>query len=244
MWNRIRAIYRWAISDSKEPAVVLSFVVRSRDAAMPCRVLDVGCGYGRYLRWLGERGFEAVGVDANAEVVQANRAAGLTCRTPEELAAAGGIFDVVLMCHVIEHFRPDELISFMDQYLDRLRPGGHLVVATPLLSSSFYDDFDHVRPYQPIGLDMVFGDRTAQVQYYARNRLQLKDLWFRRSPWRPAYVRARYIRSPMTRVVQLAELGAALAFRLTGGLLGRTDGWVGLFQKANAATAVPPQSWP
>ena len=56
----------------------------------------------------------------------------------------------------------------MDGYLDRLKVGGHLVIATPLMSNNFYDDFDHVRPYQSLGILMVFGGGAAQVQYYAR----------------------------------------------------------------------------
>jgi len=135
------------------------------------------------------------------------------------------------MSHVIEHLSSSELLHFMDAYLDRLKPLGYLVLATPLLSSNFYDDFDHVRPFSPTGLLMVFGDQTAQVQYYARNRLALKDLWFRKGPWRPSHVRARYIRSPMTRPVQIVEFLAAGVFHLSAGWLGRTDGWIGLFQK-------------
>jgi len=231
MLDALRKLYRSAVAVDAETRKVLELVGEATRQMSSCRILDVGCGYGRYLRLLHEAGFHVTGVDANAEVIAANRHAGLRCLTTDELASTREEYDVLVMSHVIEHFSPNELLRFMDTYLDRLKPSGHVVLATPLLSSNFYDDFDHVRPYQPIGLLMVFSDRTAQVQYYARNRLQLQDIWFRRSPWRPSHVRARHIRSPMTRVVQLVELLAALAFRLTGGLLGRTDGWVGLFQK-------------
>jgi hypothetical protein len=176
-------------------------------------------------------GFAATGVDINAAIVQHNRDAGLNCITVEEFERTADQYDVILMSHVIEHFAPKELVEFMDAYLDRLKAGGQLVIATPLISSNFYDDFDHVRPYQPIGLLMVFGPDQAQVQYYARNRLALRDVWFRRSPWRGSYRRARYINGPMSRVLQCFEFLAALGFRASGGLLGRADGWVGRFEK-------------
>jgi predicted SAM-dependent methyltransferase len=60
------------------------------------------------------------------------------------------------MSHVIEHFSPKDLIPFLDDYLDRLKVGGRLVIAIPLLTPYFYDDFDHVKPYHPMGILMVF----------------------------------------------------------------------------------------
>jgi SAM-dependent methyltransferase len=195
------------------------------------KVLDVGCGYGRNTKLLMASGFDVLGVDVNETIVNANRAAGLRCMTVAEFLRSDETFDLVLMSHVIEHFAPADLVGFIDVYLDRLRPSGHLLIATPLFSSNFFDDFDHVRPYQPIGLLMVFGRDQAQVQYYARNQIELRDIWFRRSPWRGNFVRARYMASPLTRFLQLAEFASAIVFRASFGLFGRTDGWVGLFRK-------------
>lgn len=48
-------------------------VVQSRQ---PERVLDLGCGEGWLLRALADRGIEAVGVDGDATLVEAARAAG------------------------------------------------------------------------------------------------------------------------------------------------------------------------
>jgi len=227
----LRHLYHAAVSFDREAATVVEFVARGRASGSALSVLDVGCGYGRYLRLLRDRGLDATGVDVNPEIVRANREAGLRCMTSEEFARSDGRFDAIVMSHVIEHFPPGDLVPFMDGYLDRLRVGGSVVIATPLMSRNFYDDFDHVKPYQPMGLRMVFGGDRAQVQYYARNRLALRDLWFRRSPWRPGFWRARYLTSPMTRVLQAAEVIGALGFRASAGLLGRTDGWVGQFEK-------------
>jgi hypothetical protein len=177
------------------------------------------------------------GVDANPELVQANRKAGLHCLTVEEFSRTNETYDVMLMSHVIEHFAPKDLVPFLDGYLDRLKVGGRLIIATPLLTRLFYDDFDHVRPYHPMGLLMVFGDKRAQVQYYAKNSLRLEDVWIRRGHWRFAHRRARYINSSATRLLQVAEFASALAFRLSGGLIGQADGWVGMFQKEDASVA-------
>jgi SAM-dependent methyltransferase len=195
------------------------------------RVLDVGCGYGRMLRLMIASGWDAAGVEINPEIVEVNRKAGLRCWTTEEFGQSTELFDVILMAHVIEHFSSADLLGFMDGYLDRLKPGGRLIIATPLLSDYFYDDFDHVKPYQPTGILMVFGDGSAQVQYYARNRLTLRDIWFRRSPLRISYSRLRYVRSPWRFVLFALDFIAAFAYLVSARAIGKTNGWVGVFEK-------------
>ncbi len=227
----LRRLYRTVVNSNAEANAISRFVLHALRNSSDHKILDVGCGYGRNLRMLMKLGLDVTGVDRNQEIVKANRLAGLKCYSREELDAFEGDYGLILMSHVIEHFSPVELINFIDDYLDRLRPGGYLLIATPLASSNFYDDFDHIRPYQPTGLLMVFGSDNAQVQYYARNKLELLDIWFRRGHFRFNYVRARYIFSPKTRILQIIEFFGALAFRASGGLIGRTDGWVGLFRK-------------
>ena len=161
-----------------ETRKVMRCVVEATAACGP-HVLEVGCGYGRFLRPMTAAGLQATGIDINPGIVAANCAAGLTCMSPEEFSASDQTWDVILMAHVIEHFSPADLVHFMDTHLDRLQPGGRIIIATPLMSSFFYDDFDHGKPYQPTGIMMVFGEGAAQVQYYARNRLRLHDVWSR-----------------------------------------------------------------
>ena len=195
------------------------------------RVLDMGCGYGRLLRLMAASGLNAVGVEINPEIVEANRKAGLVCWSAEEFERSTEQFDAILMAHVIEHFAPAELLKFMDSCLDHLKPGGRLIVATPLMSDYFYDDFDHVKPYQPTGILMVFGEGSAQVQYYARNRLALLDIWFRRSPLRISHSRWRYVRSPWRYILFALDFVAAFAYLISAGSIGKTNGWVGVFEK-------------
>jgi SAM-dependent methyltransferase len=194
------------------------------------KVVEVGCGFGRKLKYLRDAGFEVVGVEVNPDIVKANRDAGLSCLTVEEFASTDDRCDVLLMLHVIEHFMPAELLTFMDSYLDRLKPGGYLIIATPLASPSFHDDFDHVKPYHPAGISMVFGREGGQVQYYARNRLELIDLWYRRGvrvlKHFPGLLLPEHSRLPV-----VINVLSALLFRVTFGLFGRKDGWVGLYRK-------------
>jgi len=238
MFEILKMVFRSVVRSEAEPSKVIEFLSRCKIATTDgCRVLDVGCGFRRYLGRLSDMGLDVTGVDANPDIVEANREAGFRCLTTEEFSRTNETYDALLMSHVIEHFSPKDLIPFLDGYLDRLKVGGRLVIATPLLTRLFYDDFDHVKPYHPMGLLMVFGDKRAQVQYYAKNILRLEDVWIRRGHWRFAHRRARYINSFATRLMQLAELVSALSFRLSGGFIGQADGWVGMFQKVDVSGA-------
>src|SRR5690348_295874 len=188
MLNFLKSLHEKILALDGETNVMTDYIARAVLASGP-QILDVGCGYGRLLEQMEKRGLTATGVDVNPEIVAANISKGLRCVTHEEFTKSKDTYDVMVMSHVIEHFPPAQLVTFMDSYLDRLKIDGQLIIATPLLSDFFYDDFDHIRPYQPTGLLLVFGGNRAQMQYYARNQLKLRDLWFRKSPFRVNFAR-------------------------------------------------------
>lgn len=194
------------------------------------RVLDVGCGYGRNIKLLGKLGYSVLGVEVNEAIVKSNNESNIKCLTVEEFDKTSGLYDVVLMSHVIEHFYPDQLLKFMEHYLARLKPGGFLIIATPLNSPYFYDDFDHIRPYSPVGINMVFGGNKAQVKYYGKNKIELLDIWFRRSPFRIVNFKGRFLGGQYH--IQIINIICTILFRITFHIVGRCDGWMGLYKKS------------
>lgn len=226
----MKTLYARLVGVDLETPVVFA-MVRAALTEREGKVVDVGCGYGRYLRLFREAGIDAHGVDVNQEIVQSNRRTGLSCSTPEEFLASAVKARVLLLSYVIEHFEPAALLDFLDRWLDRLEPGGQLIIATPLLTRQFFDDFDHVRPYHPEGLMMVFGTGPAQVQYRSRNRLELLEVRIRRSPWRAGHVEGLYRGGAAAWPWYALNAASALAFRLSFGLLGQASGWIGRFRK-------------
>lgn len=225
----LKTWYKKILSKDYEQEKLIQLV--QKFASAQTKVLDIGCGYGRYLIPLKQLGYDVLGVEQNSQIVEANKSKGLNCITVDAFKETTSKFDMLICSHIIEHFNPQDLFVFLDFYLSKLNPGGYIIFATPLYTDYFYDDFDHVKPYHPLGLQMVFGGNKAQVQYYSEHKLDLRDIWFRKSPYFSTFHRAKYITSLKTRMIQLYDLAMALLFRLTVGFMGRKDGWVGVFQK-------------
>ena len=232
LYEKVKKNYYSVISYDYDLPVILKFFTQySRKPQKECRVLDVGCGYGKKLRALQEAGYTVLGVDVNSEIVEDNQKSGLPCVTTADFLQQTEQFDMMLMSHIIEHFNPPDLKNFMDAYLDKLKSGGYLIIATPLLTNSFYDDFDHIKPYSPLAIMMVFGRNAVQVQYYSRNKLDLVDLQFRKRHHRFNFVRDKYLRSSTTKLYQILEFTSIFLCLISFGFFGKKDGWIGVFKK-------------
>jgi 2-polyprenyl-3-methyl-5-hydroxy-6-metoxy-1,4-benzoquinol methylase len=110
-------------------AIVLAVLGRQ-----PQRVLDLGCGEGWLLRELEKRGIDAVGVDGDATLVEAARAAGASqvhLATYEELVEArvdiGRDYDLICANFALLH---QDIIPLLTAMNALLAPGGALVIQT------------------------------------------------------------------------------------------------------------------
>ena len=95
------------------------------------RMLDVGCGNGRFLTTMRSLGWQVQGVEFSENGVKACRMSDLTVHHGD-LASAGfpdNNFDLITARHVIEHI--PEPHAFMAELVRVLRPGGRLVIETP-----------------------------------------------------------------------------------------------------------------
>lgn len=123
------------------------------------RVVDIGCGRGEWLRLAAAQGFEAIGIDLNAVMVENCRAQGLTAECDDAIAYLGrqleGSLAVITGFHIIEHLPFATLIALFDAALHALRTDGLIIFETPNAENllvgacNFYNDPTHQRPIVP-----------------------------------------------------------------------------------------------
>ena len=121
------------------------------DGSRKGRLLDVGCGDGRFLALMRDAGWEVLGVENDphaAEVARGCFGVPVIAPTLEEACLSDGSVDVITLNHVIEHvFDPVGLLSKCNRLL---RTDGRLVVVTPnnqsLGSRQFGQSWVHLDP--------------------------------------------------------------------------------------------------
>ena len=100
----------------------------------PGRLLDVGCGDGKYLAWMARQGWQACGVDPNAPAPIA-AAAHFTIQNAGLLEAGlpPDCFDAVTFWWSLEHMA--EPLAALREAFRVLRPGGKVIVGVPNAAS-------------------------------------------------------------------------------------------------------------
>ncbi len=96
------------------------------------RALDVGCGGGRWSRWLQQRGASVVAIDPTPSMLEtaARLSPGVELHrmSATEIDLPASSFDLVVSVTVIQHLRPEEQEHAAAAMVRVLRPGGHLFV--------------------------------------------------------------------------------------------------------------------
>lgn len=195
------------------------------------RVLDFGCGKGKYLELFRDEGCETMGVDINQGYIEELRNRGFNVSIPEDALKGHGRFDVVFLSHVIEHIHQDELVPLIQKLIALLDNSGLLVVVTPVLGERFYYDFSHIRPYYPQSIRHAFGQTGAPISYGNLDRIELTDIYFFRDPWRTRKWRTFYVGTGLKRLLVdwLNTLFDTL-WRVSGGRLGVYASWLGVYR--------------
>jgi 2-polyprenyl-3-methyl-5-hydroxy-6-metoxy-1,4-benzoquinol methylase len=141
-------------------------------------LLDVGCGNGSFLVLAQQAGWTVHGVDFDPDAVCTARARGLDVRHGgiELFDGQRECFDVITICHVIEHvFDPVAVIEHMYALL---KPGGVLWLDTPNLDSLGHQRFGrNWRDLDPPRHLVLFGADSLSSLLTKTGFRSIKWLW-------------------------------------------------------------------
>jgi SAM-dependent methyltransferase len=198
----------------------------------PLRVLDYGCGLGKFLDGFAHLGHKVTGVDTNPDYVARAQAKGYTAHTPEDFfSTSHEPFDVVFLSHLIEHVSPEGLVALIPRLCAQLGKDSRLIMVSPTLGERFYHDFSHVRPYLPQSIRHAFGTTGMPISFGEAGLIELVDIYFFKDPYRTRQWRSFYIsrgfKGAFTRAYNRA---LDLLWRASGGRIGVTASWLGVYE--------------
>ena len=206
-----------------------TFLRRTLAAHCPSasRLLDVGCGRGRFYPLIQAANLHWTGVDVNPQTLETGLGQGRDIRLASAFPLPGEpLFDAMLFSHVIEHMDAGSLAGFLTHYLALLKPGGIVIFLTPLLHPGFYDDFDHVKPYNPNALRQMLCRSTLQTRPFPMSGVYDEvDLWLKRDPLWHTHRTGRW--------THIFGIPVTLACVLTRGLIGRLTGYGMVFRRVS-----------
>lgn len=123
------------------------------------KLLEVGCGYGRYMAALSEMGYtNCYGIDLSSEQVAYAKTM-LQLNNVEQadalewLDGKDAMFDCILGLDILEHFPTDDLLKLGEKMRKALKPSGTVIFQVPNgmspLNPITYGDLTHVRAFTP-----------------------------------------------------------------------------------------------
>lgn len=145
------------------------------------RVLDVGCGSGRHVLSLSQRGLTVYGVDSAPTGIALTRQqleeAGLSahlsqCNIFEGLPFADAFFDAILSVQVIHHALLSQIHVLAEEMIRVLKPHGLIFVTVPQLRNQG-THFQQAEPETYIPLD----GREAGLPHHYFTPTELRDLF-------------------------------------------------------------------
>lgn len=100
-------------------------------ARTQARALDIGCGAGRWTRFLSEHGYQAVGLDLQPALIQAARRRyshiDFLCTSVQEYSPEEP-FDLVSSVEVLQHNPFEEQLDVIRKLRESLRDGGYVIM--------------------------------------------------------------------------------------------------------------------
>ncbi|MDG3004056.1 class I SAM-dependent methyltransferase [Paludisphaera mucosa] len=162
----------WRFKDALDPEDYrLRGVLDAIGPVAGLRVLDLGCGKGRFARALQDHGATVTGLDLSTAMLAEADGIARVRGSARSLPFPSGSFDAVIAVEVFEHLDPatwDETIAEASRVLT---PRGALAIVDKSLAS-----FNSQRPWMPSALVKKIDERRGRWMYPSDG--PVRERWF------------------------------------------------------------------
>ncbi|MEE8516302.1 MAG: class I SAM-dependent methyltransferase [Alphaproteobacteria bacterium] len=123
--------------------------------------VDVGCGEGRFTRFLASQGADMHGIDVNDKSLDKARAAldgeNVTFQNArgEDMPFDDGSLDLVVFSNSFHHIASDKMATALGEALRVLKPGGLLYVMEPVAEGNYFE-----------GTRLINDESTVRAEVY------------------------------------------------------------------------------
>jgi len=110
--------------------------IRGLEALEKGKLLDIGCGNGKFLSMMWDLGWEVQGIEPDtqaARIAKEHFGVKVVATTLEEAKISDNSFDAITMSHVLEHVA--DPIALLKECYRVLKPAGRLVIIVPNIES-------------------------------------------------------------------------------------------------------------
>ncbi len=157
------------------------------------KILDVGCGTGRLVKFLSQKGFDAQGCDAQAEAVKVarinNDSIVIRKASATSLPYKAESFDLITSISTIEHLTTRDAKKFIKEAKRVLKPNGYIFIITPNFSSPFrylrgknwfaYKDPTHINFFTPKSIKLLLTNcGYKQINFRHKSAYNVRFDWY------------------------------------------------------------------
>jgi 2-polyprenyl-3-methyl-5-hydroxy-6-metoxy-1,4-benzoquinol methylase len=157
------------------PPGILQDLIRSKILS-PCKIIELGCGVGNYLRYLSKIGFNATGVDISEKAIEIARAlaqtAGVKCEFIEadvlgNMSEIKSKYDFAYDWELLHHIFPEYRNKYIENVHRLLTSQGRYM---SVCFSEASTQFGGVGKYRktPIGTVLYFSNETEIETLFSR----------------------------------------------------------------------------
>ena len=177
----------WGVVNEHIPEIVQLLARRGAKT-----VLDLGCGSGRHVVYLAERGFQVFGIDLSPEGIQKAKQLLVQRSLPAKLKVESiyrplpypdSFFDAVISIHTFHHARIEDIRKAISELQRILKPDGILFITVRKRTSKKHrHHFKEIAPHTYVPLE---GREKGLIHYlFTKETLQKEFKGFRiRKVW-------------------------------------------------------------